>query len=69
MRLCQKGLCLQSSSCDVLLSQQSSGTAGVGYLRQPQRRKCIYLLLHKLSQFECLSLFSVNSYFNFFFLL
>lgn len=38
----------------------------VWYLRQPQHTKCVYLLLHKLSQFESLSLFSINSYFNFF---
>lgn len=67
MRLCQEGLCLQSSSCDVLLSQQSSGTAGVWYLRQPQHTKSIYFLLHKLSQFESLSLLSLNSYCNGFF--
>lgn len=67
-------LCETVPDC-ALSSEQLLGCAAVPaelwyscvwYLRQPQHTKCVYLLLHKLSQFESLSLFSINSYFNFF---
>jgi len=35
MRLRQKGLCLQHSSCKALPSQQGSYIAGTWYLKQP----------------------------------